>query len=103
MSLRSIISRVSLSAPGDSALAYGGSGQQRSGVEIHNADPALDLWVAAVNASQPAPAVSASNRDFVVGPGGTLVLAYGRGISIYLRNSSGSASVSTAVIKEVGA
>ena len=103
MSLRSIISRVSLSAPGDSALAYEGSGQQRSGVEIHNADPALDLWVAAVNASQPAPAVSATNRDFVVGPGGTLVLAYGPGISIYLRNSSGSASTSTAVVKEVGA
>lgn len=103
MSLRSIISRVSLSAPGDSALAYAGSGRQRSGVEIHNADPALDLWVAAVNGSQPAPAVSASNRDFVVGPGGTLVLAYGQGISIYFRNSSGAATVSTVLVKEVGA
>jgi hypothetical protein len=99
MSLRNIVSRAPAALSGTLPTLISASGR-RHAVEIHNLDSVLDIWVAAVNRGAAAPVLSSASRDFVIGPGQTLILAYSESIDIHLMNSSGSTAVSTAMIKE---
>ncbi len=99
MSLRNIVSRTTAALTGDQSTLVAAAGR-RDAVEIHNLDSVLDIWVAAVNRGAAAPALSASSRDFVIGPSQTLILAYCESIDLYLRNSGGSSAPSSALIKE---
>lgn len=91
----------SVSGEASTAILSGSNERQRSGLEIHNPDLGLDLWVRAVADGAAAPTISATDRDFIIRPGATLLLAYGPEIAVYLQNSSGSPTTSAYVAREV--
>jgi len=91
----------SVSGDASTAILSGPTERQRTGIEIHNPDLGLDLWVRAVAEGAPAPTISATDRDFIVRPGATLLLAYGPEIALYLQNSSGGPTTSGYVAREV--
>lgn len=78
------------------------SGAVRSGVEIHNGDSTIDLWVRAQNVGVAAPTTFTTvDKDWVIPPKSTLPLAYSVNQDIYVCNGSGAATTINAVIKEV--
>ncbi len=91
----------SVTGDASTAILPASSQRQRTGLEIHNPDLGLDLWVRAVAEGAAAPTISATDRDFIIRPGATLLLAYGPDIAVYLQNSSGGPATSAYVAREV--
>ena len=73
----------------------------RRGVMIHNPNATYDLWGYSVGAGASAPTISATDRDFVVPQDATLFYPLSDGEDLYLMNSSGGATTSEYILKEV--
>lgn len=101
MSLKNLISRSTGQARGDQPTLAPPAASRRTGLELHNADPALDLWIVAAPAGAAAPTISAQDKDYAIPPGSTLVLEYAETLAVWVQNSSGAATTSPFVVKEL--
>jgi hypothetical protein len=70
------------------------SGNRRSGLEIHNPDSSLYLWVAGVQRSNAAPTITQTNKSYQIAPGATVFVPWSETTDVYFLNSSGAATTS---------
>lgn len=99
--LRSFGAREASTVAGNAATRLLSNPTVRAGVFLHNASDSFELWVRLVEAGSAAPTLSASDRDFVVAPKGTLVLDVADTVALYAQNSSGAATLSPYTATEV--
>ncbi|MCG9895502.1 MAG: hypothetical protein MH204_08510 [Fimbriimonadaceae bacterium] len=99
MPTHTILNRRTGTVTGGAPVRLKSIHRQRSGIELHNSSTSAPLWVAAVPASAASPDLAAGNRDFLIGPGQTLLAGYGPEVDVILQSASASL---TYVLKEVG-
>jgi len=99
--VRSFGAREASTVAGNVATRILSSPTVRAGSILHNASDSLELWVRLTESGASAPTISASDRDFVIAPKGTLILDVADTIAIYAQNSSGAATLSPYTATEV--
>lgn len=99
--IRSFGAREANTLAGNAASRILSGDGPRAGILLHNASPSLSLWIRMVEQGASAPAISASDRDFVIPPEQTLLLDVDESIEIYGQNSSGASTTSAYCAAEV--
>lgn len=99
--VRSFGAREAATVAGNASTRILASPTVRSGAFLHNASATLSLWVRLVERGATAPTITADDRDFVLDPGGTLLLDVADTVDIYAQNSSGVATTSPYTATEV--
>jgi len=99
--VRSFGAREAATVAGNAATRLLAAPSIRSGVFVHNASASLDLWIRLAEQGTATPTIAADDRDFVVPPGGTILLDVSDTIDIYAQNASGAATTSAYTATEV--
>lgn len=73
----------------------------RAGVQIHNADASISIWVLCQVRGTAAPTMSITNKTYVIPAGSTLDIPVAASVDVYIQNASGAATTTAYVAHEV--
>lgn len=101
--IRNLLSRTVTAVGGVTALLVTPAGNKgRRGVEVFNSSDVYAVVLRAVAAGASPPTLTTREHgQHLLGPGGSLFLAYGSGIDLYALALSQSAATATVVVTEV--
>lgn len=101
--ISSLHNKEAATCAGNAATKLFSAGQltQRAGVQIHNGDASISIWVLCQNRGTAAPTMSITNKTYVIPAGSTLDIAVGSSVDVYVQNASGAATTTAYVAYEV--
>ena len=100
LSIKNILNRTSFAVAGNAVTRITG-GARRHGVVLHNTSTSRSIWIKLIKRGDTLPSLAADDRDAVLPPESSLVLAAHSEVEIAAKNDSGGASEVGLIVIEV--
>lgn len=100
LSIKNILSRSTISVAGDGVTRISG-GARRHAVILHNTSPIRSVWIKLIKRGDSLPDLTFDDRDAILPPESSLILAAHAEIEIAAKNDSGSSATVDLSILEV--